>query len=591
MRTLALKGFNIKLKLAMGLVLFTLVSVFIVRFSGSASAQTSFMTVKSFTADYQLSNADPQGLLKTSEKIDVDFLVDRRGILRAIPEKYGDQDTNPKIVSVMRDGKNEPYITYSEGDNLVARIGEESTYITGLHTYEIVYEVENVIKFYDSHDELYWDVNGDQWQENFENVTANLSTDAHLTEPAPVCYTGIFGTDEQSCTIVGDVQSVNVSSSRELLPNETLTFITAFDKGYFSPVTWWEKYQNIIYVIPVFLFQLFVIKKAKNKWQVYGKDYKKRGVTAPYFERPKNVSVMEASYITSNALSPKHISANLIDLAIRGYIKITEKKEGSKTKHDLSITKTLDSSLSQDEILLLTELFSDTSLGASVRLEDKKNKLFSVVEKLKVLIDKQTLDKGYYELSPKNSFKKIALQIVLGVLAMTVGFIFAAYSMGTTAILGVISFVAVLIYAGLMTKRSPSGNLLVEHMDGLKLYLGFSEKDRINAQDAVSAPLAPSSGEPVRDVKFFEKLLPFAVAMGVEKTWAKAFENIYTQPPEWYSGNWNTFSAVALASSLNSTTTATSSAFSSPSSSGSSGFSGGGGFSGSGGGGGGGGSW
>lgn len=146
------------------------------------------------------------------------------------------------------------------------------------------------------------------------------------------------------------------------------------------------------------------------------------------------------------------------------------------------------------------------------------------------------------------------------------------------------------IFAALMSKRSHAGNMLVEHMEGLKLYLSKAEKERINMQDAVAAPLAPRSGQPVRDVKFFEKLLPFAIAAGVEKTWADAFKDIYNEPPDWYRGNWNTFNTAVLASSIANTTKVAGTSFAAPSSSGSSG-SGGGGFSGGGGGGGGGGGW
>jgi uncharacterized membrane protein len=34
----------------------------------------------------------------------------------------------------------------------------------------------------------------------------------------------------------------------------------------------------------------------------------------------------------------------------------------------------------------------------------------------------------------------------------------------------------------------------------------------------------------------FEKFLPYAMALGVEKNWSKAFQGIYTQPPQWYQG-------------------------------------------------------
>jgi uncharacterized membrane protein len=90
----------------------------------------------------------------------------------------------------------------------------------------------------------------------------------------------------------------------------------------------------------------------------------------------------------------------------------------------------------------------------------------------------------------------------------------------------------------------------------------------------------------------FEKFLPFAMALGVEKNWSKAFQNIYTQPPQWYQGGsyGPGFYPYVLANNLNAMSVQTGSALSSaPRSSGGSGFSGGGGYSGGGFGGGGGG--
>jgi uncharacterized membrane protein len=175
---------------------------------------------------------------------------------------------------------------------------------------------------------------------------------------------------------------------------------------------------------------------------------------------------------------------------------------------------------------------------------------------------------------------------------MIIGCIFSyAWKNPISAISGVIMFSIVVWLLLLMTKRSQKGDVLVEHMKGLKMYLSFSEKERLKAHDAVEAPLTPNATEPVRDRTFFEDLLPYAIALGVEKTWAKAFSHIYEQPPEWYSGTMTNFTALSLADSISRTTSATAKTFSAPTSSGSSGYSGGGGFSGGGGGGGGGGGW
>jgi uncharacterized membrane protein len=95
----------------------------------------------------------------------------------------------------------------------------------------------------------------------------------------------------------------------------------------------------------------------------------------------------------------------------------------------------------------------------------------------------------------------------------------------------------------------------------------------------------------------FEKFLPFAMALGVEHRWAKAFEGIVQNPPNWYQGDWTTFNTFYFVNSLGTMTQTAGAAFvSAPrASSSSSGWSGGGfssgGFSGGGFGGGGTGGW
>jgi uncharacterized membrane protein YgcG len=90
----------------------------------------------------------------------------------------------------------------------------------------------------------------------------------------------------------------------------------------------------------------------------------------------------------------------------------------------------------------------------------------------------------------------------------------------------------------------------------------------------------------------FEKFLPFAMALGVEKKWVGAFQNIYSQPPSWYQGGYydGGFHPLMFVASLDMMTSRANSVLASaPRSSGGSGFGGGGssggGFGGGGGGG------
>jgi uncharacterized membrane protein len=152
------------------------------------------------------------------------------------------------------------------------------------------------------------------------------------------------------------------------------------------------------------------------------------------------------------------------------------------------------------------------------------------------------------------------------------------------------SLVAVLFLYN-SSSRTAKGVEAKEHVLGLKMYMEVAEAQRLKMLQSPNARYAEKSTGPSHTVDLFEKLLPYAMALGIEKQWAKQFADIYRTPPDWYSGNWTTFNVLYLTTALSSGVGGQiNSAFSAPSNSGSSGF-GGGGFSGGGGGGGGGGGW
>lgn len=145
------------------------------------------------------------------------------------------------------------------------------------------------------------------------------------------------------------------------------------------------------------------------------------------------------------------------------------------------------------------------------------------------------------------------------------------------------------LFVYLMKAPTVLGRSVMDHLAGLKLYLETAEKDRLNMQ------------APELTAQHFEALLPYAVALGVEKPWADAFNAALRRAhpdadpatlyqPGWGSRHW---SGMDFGRSVSSVVSTASSAFESavPASSGSSGFSSSGGGSGGGGGGGGGGGW
>ncbi len=563
-----------------------------------AHADVNDFTVTSFKADETLSRADPQGELRIVEQINVTFTDSNHGILRAIPDRYKNHSSQIKINKITSDsGAPTRYSTYTSNDNLVLKIGDPNKTITGPQEYTIDYTLRNVISFYKDHDELYWDVNGDQWAQPFTAVSATVHLPDGLRQTqTPACYTGAYGGTASDCAVTNSANTIDVATTKPLTAYQTLTYVAGFQKGYFQPSKWYESVGEYAKGLVGFFVPLVLIGGSGFMyWRLFGRDPRGKGVIVPQYDSPDNMRPLSAGTLLDFKTDNRDISATIIDLAVRRYIKIIETKQDRKLRKDtmsysLELTNGDVSKLDDNEVTLLKALFDDLTPGSKTDISDRKNKLYTTATTLRKSVKQQLTDGGYFRANSLTSAsgKRPAKLVLLVVLFVALDLFAFKGSAIFGTIIGVLIFV---LFAIFIDARTQKGVDAKEHLLGLKMYMDVAEKDRLKKLQGPDAEYAANAGEPVKTVDLFEKLLPFAMVLGVEKQWAGQFKDLYKSPPDWYSGNWSTFNAYYLASSLNSGIgAAVNSAFTAPSSSGSSGFSGGG-FSGGGGGGGGGGGW
>lgn len=237
---------------------FTLFGIFAL--PSAAFADVNNFTVTDFTADYYLTKDDPQGQMRIVEKITVNFADNNHGILRAIPEYYKNLPLHIHINSVTStSGAPSQYTTSTQNGNEVLKIGDPNRTVTGAQEYTIDYTLQNVISFYGDHDELYWDVNGDQWQQTFKSVTGIFHLpDGLVSSPqTPVCYGGFGGERSHNCTVIQAGQTITVHGTN-LAGSETVTIVAGFRKGYFQPASWADyardyARQAIEFLLPIVL--------------------------------------------------------------------------------------------------------------------------------------------------------------------------------------------------------------------------------------------------------------------------------------------------------------------------------------------------
>lgn len=561
-----------------------------------AHADVNNFTVTNFHADENLSRSDPQGELHVTETINVYFSDYNHGIVRAVPDSYKGNSLQFHLnsISSTTGAPTAAQLSNSSG-NVSLRIGDASRTVTGAQEYTIDYTLKNVISFYKDHSELYWDVNGDQWSQPFDSVSVSLHVpdSSLLASKPPQCYSGGYGSTEQNCTISDSGDLIQASAS-SLAPGQTLTYVAAFRPGVFVPMTLWQKFVDhaaaiLSFALPVLLGLIVGLVW----WLKSGRDAKGKGTIIPQYSPPQGITPLAAGAIIDFKVDNRDITATIIDLARRGYLTINEVRKDRKLLPD-TITYTLIrgnadlAGLNNYEVQLLAALFTNLPTGSPVSLTDSKNKLYQTAGTIRKSQAKELVKQGYFKSNPT----KYGLGLAVFLVPIYIGFHGLSAFGGTPLIAGLLvgGLIFMLFYRQ-MAARTSLGVTAKDELLGLKMYMETAEKDRMAMLESAGAAYAANAGAPVRTVELFEKLLPYAIVLGVEKTWAAEFNNIYTQPPSWYAGNMAAFNAGYLVGSLNGGfSQAVGSSFTSPTSSGSSGF-GGGGFSGGGGGGGGGGGW
>ncbi len=546
------------------------------------------------------------GVVSVKENINADFgTLDKHGIFRTIPYLYQNKDNTKtflefQILGVKRDSETEKYSQSYFNNNLVIKIGDPDKTINGSHNYQIEYTVKGALKGYEKFDELYWNATGNDWPVNIESASAAVV----LEKGEPLqesCYQGSSGSTEICKVIETSQKGRHFVATRPLLAGEGLTFAEGYTKGAVpllvgkAPKNMWDSIFSpfnlissaFVLLLGLGLISLLWFKKGRDNWfgrnYLFGKDEQKTPIVADEtvvveFAPPENLRPAEIGALLDERADTLDVTATLVDLASRGYLKITEEPKKGIFGSAEYIFDRLDKpteGLREYEQELLLRLFDSKS---SVKLSSLKNKFYKDLAVIKDKLYLDMIDRKFFLESPQKTRLKYSGFAVL-VLVVGGGLIWLANRLQESLVLDLAAVVVILglvflIVAQFMPRRTALGRQMLARSKGYRLFIDKAEKYRQRFFEQKN---------------LFNEVLPYAIAFGLTEKFAKAFEKmgLETEQPGWYSSP-NAFNVIAFSSAMNSfSTTVQSSMASAPSSSGS----GGGGFSGGGFGGGGGGSW
>lgn len=636
--TLSFHYSTLRQKLQYFLCFLAILGSFLVQFGGqNAFAAENYVSTNvnnfkfsDFTADYYLYKADDgTSRLKVVEQFTTEFpnYDQNHGIIRVIP--FTNQDganltmeiDDGLDISIKHNGIPEkPYDVSKDDGFFKVTIREPTAYVHGTQYYELTYEFRNVVTDFSDFQELYWDTNGNDWSQKFDKVTARVHIDDEIfpdiIDSKTSCYVGKYGDSGQDRCEIRRTGEGYEFIARNLSAGENLTYAIDFGPGTFILPEPNYDYRYVIALVVqliVLAIVILLIFYYRNKVSDKRKFYRNYFIK-PEYQPAKGFSVAEMSENYISAISDSTASvATLIEMAVQGKIELI-KREDTKDKWKVRV-KNIDSlttwELNTLQVLAGKEIDLETGDEIDIKRHSSSSRLATLASKFGGFVQKALKAKGLYEQKVEHNGSSLAafgvIWFVIGTMAFALMLeLETSYvvMVGGNTLMILNGFLCIFIFIlcccanginGPYNTHTKLGLEYSRYMDGLKLYIKMAEADRLKFLQSVDG--ADTSNEGI--VKLYEKLLPYAIVFGLEKSWAKEMGRYYelsdVTAPTWYTSNTG-FDALMFSSMVRSVTSnATSSVNSGYSYSSSSGSSssfsggGGGGFSGGGGGGGGGG--
>jgi uncharacterized membrane protein len=528
-----------------------------------------------------LVTVSPDGTLDVSESITANFTGEWHGIYRTIPIEYStnaglnytlflsdivatDDSGNRLKLEISRQGKNEQFKIYIPDA------------VNATRTVVLHYHVLDGLRFFPDHDELYWNVTGNSWDVPLQAASAEIDLPAGATGIRTLAFTGAYGSNSQDADVQSNASQITIKSRHPLRFHEGLTAVIGWDKGLVHEPTALDLFflylrSNWILILPILAFGIMFWL-----WWTRGRDPRRQPITVQY-EPPDKLTPGEVGTLVDNSANMRDITATIVDLAVKGYyvIEQTEQTQMLGLFHSKEYIFHLKKPATEwqtarpHELEMLNALFDDGARD-TVKMSELQNHFYVHLPKIKDYIFDALVSDGYYVHRPD----RVRASYIVGGVALAIFLAVAGANVSgamgiaplSAIIAGIATGIIVCAFGWFMPARTTTGARTLEKVLGFEDFLGRVEGDRL---DRI-----------VKTPELFEKFLPYAMALQVEKKWVQAFSSISMQPPSWYQGPYGGgFYPYLLVNDLNVMSHTASSAFASAprSSSGSSGFGGGGG--------------
>jgi hypothetical protein len=265
------------------------------------------------------------------------------------------------------------------------------------------YRVRNALRFFEDHDELYWNVTGDEWDVPIQSASARFQLPPGATGVRSAAFTGAYGSRATDADIETREDGVVIRLRHPLGFHEGLTAVLGWDKGAVDPPGPLRRAAlfgraNWPFGVPVAVFALMLWR-----WYRRGRDPRRRPIV-PRYEPPDGLTPAEVGTLADHRADVRDITATLVDLAVHGFVVIEEAEHDgllwSSREWTIRRAKSPAPELRPHERAVLDAVFSG---GAdTVTLSALENRFYRELPGIRDRIFAALVGRGYYTRRPDN---------------------------------------------------------------------------------------------------------------------------------------------------------------------------------------------
>ena len=471
------------------------------------------------------------GTLNVREAITFDFKGSHQGIFRTIPVRYERRGFEFALRIDEVHAFDERVTPLRSEVSRLGRALHVKVWVPGAvdttRTVILTYRVRRALMPVDGHEELYWNVTGSEWDVPIRQAEAVVSSPASIPaeQIQAIAYTGAAGTAGTDYTVDRADTYLTFRTTRPLRAREGLTVAVGWPPGAIRGPSaarralWWLG-DNWPFALP-----LLTIAGALIIWRVYGRDPGGARTIKPEYAPPEGLGPAAGGALVTERAEPRDVVATLVDLAVRGYIRIEEIEPDFGEKdfvfHRLKPLSG-DPTLKPLELYVLSRVFgSDWGLNAR-QLSDLRRDYDNVFPTVRDEIYRSMVRDGFFPSSPE---RVRAVWLVAGIAlvgvagwALATGTERLGAAPGPLALGAGLSGLIVIALSRIMPRKTWRGVQALDRVKGFREFLERTSKDELRR-------LPPDT---------MHRWLPWAIALGVSERWIHAFDGLPVSQPSWY---------------------------------------------------------